>query len=151
MLSKYYNLIAVNNTGYVQTYNSGARTSVRIQPWKISTAGVLTYGTVATDDFGFGAGETIANAGRVELSAKIDNSVNLNFGAIITFEVTTDNASTAGTFSLFLETCDVNAEDPSTDAIWPSNQPNFDPTEDCIFLGAITLAGAETKAKNFEI
>lgn len=146
MLAKFYNLILVNNTGYTQTYNSGARVSVRIMGWKVNSSGVLTYGTVATDSFGFTTDGTIADGASVELATKIDNSTDLNMGAHITLEVTTNDASTAGSFDLYIETCDANGSD------WPSDQANFSPDDgDAILLGGFVFAGAETKARNFEI
>lgn len=145
MLPKFLNLILINNTGQTQTYKSGARASCRLTPWKINSSGALVYGTVQTDDFGFGAGETIANDATVELDGKFDNSSNRDFGLHGYLEVTTNNASSAGTFDLYLEFADADGSD------FPSDQANFNVETDCIKLGSITLTAAQTKGLNFEI
>lgn len=143
MLAKYYRFLWKNKTGQSMVKNSGAAVNIRCMPWKF-TSGVLAYGTVITDDMGFDAGETVTNGSSEEGDVQ-DNSSNLYLGLKGYFEVTTDNASSAGTVDLYLEESDANGTD------WPSDQADFDIEEDCQFLGSLSFSAADTRGRNFEL
>jgi len=113
-------------------------------PWKLAS-GVLTYGTVATDDLGFSAGETIATTVEVE-GTVIDNTTDLYLGVKGTFKMAADVSSTDGTAYLFLEESDDNST-------WPSDMADFDCDIDLRLIAALTFstdAVDETRAVNFE-
>ena len=143
MLGKYYRLRVHNQCGQTLTYNSGARVDIRIMPWKISS-GDLSYGTVITDDLGFGTGNTIANGAGSEGDVQ-DNSTNLYMGGKGYFEVTTDSASSSGSISVYMEESDANGSD------WPSDQADFNVLKHCIFLAKLDVSAADTMGKNFDI
>jgi hypothetical protein len=118
MLAKYYRFILKNSSGQTMTYDNAARLALRLSPWKI-TSGALAYGAAITDDFGFGAGETIANLATVE-STVIDNTSNLYLGINGFISVLHDHASADGVCKLYIEESDDNTN-------WPSDQTIFDP------------------------
>ena len=125
------------------TYDNAARVEIDVQPWKITSAGVLEYGTVITDDFGFGAGNTIADDGQAE-SAVQDNTSELDYGFDGTLKVIADVSSTDGTMTLFMERSDL-------DANWPSDLADFD-IQDLTHLCTLPMstdAVDEGRAKNF--
>ena len=101
MLPKYYRLRMRWDADQTLTYDNGARIAIRMLPWKMVN-GVLTYGTVITEDLGFGAGETIADEGQVEGSVN-DNTSNLYWGIHGTFQLTADANSTDGNAYLYVE------------------------------------------------
>lgn len=143
MLPKYYRFRAQWVADQTLTYDNGARIALRFLPWEL-VSGVLTYGTVITDDLGFGSGETIVTGGEVEGSVN-DNTSNLYFGGRGTFEATADADSTDGTLYLFVEESDDNST-------WPSDQADFDCDQDLILLCSLTFstdAVDEDRAKNF--
>lgn len=123
MLPKYYRLRMRWDADQTLTYNNGARIAIRMLPWKMVN-GVLTYGTVITEDLGFGAGETIADEGQVEGSVN-DNTSNLYWGIHGTFQLTADANSTDGNAYLYVEFSDDNST-------WPSDADDFD-------IGDLTL------------
>jgi len=144
MLAKYWRLRVLNDTDQTLTYNDGARINVRCLPWKLSS-GDLSYGTVITDDFGFGAGDSLTAAAEAEATF-VDNTSNLYWGIKGYFEVTADLTSTDGTVYLYLEESDDNSN-------WPSDQADFDIEEDMILVCALALstdAADENRGKNFE-
>lgn len=110
----------INETGQTMTYADGARIAIRVQPWKL-VSGVLTYGTVITEDLGFGAGETIADDGEVE-GTVVNNSSDLYWGANGTFEITHDLDAASGVCRLYFEGSD-------NDGNWPSDTDDFDITD----------------------
>ena len=116
MLNKFQRLRFINETGQTMTYNDGARIAIRIQPWKF-TSGALVYGTIVTEDLGFGAADTIADNGEEE-STVIDNSSDLFLGYEGTFEVTHDLDAAIGVCRLYLEESD-------NDGNWPSDSDDF--------------------------
>lgn len=116
MLAKFWRLRFINETGQTMTYNDGARIAIRAMPWKLSS-GNLTYGTVITEDLGFGAGDTIADDGQEE-STVVDNSSNLYWGVNGTFEITHDLDAASGDCKLYLEESDNNGN-------WPSDSDDF--------------------------
>lgn len=117
MLPKYWRLRMLWDGDQTLTYNDGARIAVRCLPWNRNTSGIPVYGTVITEDLGFGAEETIVDEGEVE-GAVVDNTSNLYLGIQGTFEVTADLTSTDGTAYLYVEESDDNST-------WPSDQDNF--------------------------
>jgi len=143
MLAKYYRLRMKWDADQTLTYDNGARIAIRLLPWKLSS-GDLSYGTVITEDLGFGAGETIADEGEVEGSV-IDNTSNLYWGIKGYFEMTADVNSTDGYAYLYLEESDDNTN-------WPSDQADFDISD--LRLVAVlefsTDAEDEDRAVNFE-
>lgn len=142
MLPKFYRFRILWEADQTLTYNNAARVELDVQPWKF-TSGALVYGTVITDDFGFGSGDTIADDGEEE-SAVIDNTSNLHLGFDGTLKVIADQNSTDGTMTLFLERSDL-------DGNWPSDLADFDIqdlTPLCV-LPMSTDAEDEGRAKNF--
>jgi len=143
MLSKYYKLHGVNDTGQTMTYADAARIAIRLMPWVI-TSGALSFRTTITDDLGFGSG-TIADAGLVSGSSH-DNSSNLDFGIKGFIEVTHDLAAADGVFRLYLEESD-------DDTNWPSAGDSFDVSKHCrqiAVLGIVNDAVDESSGVNFE-
>jgi len=114
MLNKHWKLHFVNETGQTMTLAEGALIDVRIMPWKLVN-GVLTYGTVITEDLGQTA--TIAD-GAVTAGDAVDNTSNLYWGAIGTAEITHDLAAALGQCRIYLESCDDNTS-------WPSSASDF--------------------------
>jgi len=144
MLAKYWRLRLLWSADQTLTYNNGARIAIRCSPWEL-VSGTLAYGTVITEDLGFGAGETIADDGEVEGSV-VDNTSNLYFGIKGYFEMTADADSTDGTAYLFVEESDDNVN-------WPSDQADFDIDEDLRLIATLTLstdAVDESRGTNFE-
>lgn len=116
MLGKFWRLRMINETGQTMTYDGAARIAIRVMEWKM-VSGVLTYGTVITEDLGFGASETIADNGEVE-GTVVDNSSNLYWGAHGTFLVLHDLDAAVGVCRLYLEFSDA-------DGNWPSDSDDF--------------------------
>jgi len=144
MLAKYYRLRLHWVADQTLTFNDGAYIAIRMLPWKL-TAGALVYGTVITDDLGFGAGETIVTTGEVE-GTVVDNTSNLYLGVKGTFKMAADVTSTDGTAYLFLEESDDNST-------WPSDMADFDCFMDLRIIATLTMstdAVDETRAVNFE-
>ncbi|MHC4395612.1 MAG: hypothetical protein ACYS1A_08145 [Planctomycetota bacterium] len=144
MLQKYYRFRLKWDADQTLTYNDGARVTIRVLPWKLSS-GNLVYGTVITDDFGFGAGDTIADEGEEE-GTVVDNTSNLYWGFKGYLEVTADLSSTDGVMYLYMEESDDNSN-------WPSDQADFDIAQDLILLCAMNMstdAVDEDRGKNFE-
>ena len=144
MLAKYYRLRLQWVADQTLTFNDGAYIAIRMLPWKL-TAGALVYGTVITDDLGFGAGETIVTTGEVE-GTVVDNTSNLYLGVKGTFKMAADISSTDGTAYLFLEESDDNST-------WPSDMADFDCDIDLRLIAVLTMstdAVDETRAVNFE-
>ena len=145
MLAKYYRLRMKWVADQTLTYDAGARIAIRMLPWKL-VAGVLTYGTVVTEDLGFGAGETIVTTGEVEQATPTDNTTDLYWGVKGYFEMTADADSTDGTAFLYLEESDDNTN-------WPSDQADFDCDEDLRLIATLifsTDTTDEDRGTNFE-
>ena len=142
MLPKYYRLRMKWVADQTLTYDNGARIAIRMLPWKMVN-GVLTYGTVITDDLGFGAGETIATTVEVEGTAH-DNTTNLYWGIHGTFQLTADANSTDGTAYLYVEFSDDNST-------WPSDADDFEITDltQICSLPFTTDAEDEDRMRNF--
>lgn len=117
MLAKYWRLRMINQTGQTMTFNDGAAIAIRSQPWKLGSDGAIEYGTVITEDLGFGAGETIVDDGEVE-GAVVDNGTSKFYGVNGTFEITHDLDAAAGVCRLYREFSDV-------DNYWPSDADDF--------------------------
>jgi len=144
MLAKYWRLHVYWVGDQTLTFNDGAAVNVRALPWKL-TAGALVYGTVITDDLGFGAGQTIATTGSSEGDVQ-DNTSNLNIGVKGFFEVIADLTSTDGTAYLYLEESDDNSN-------WPSDGTDFHITSHLRLVAAVALstdAVDEKASVNFE-
>ncbi len=118
MLAKFWRLWFRNDTTDTMTFDQGARIAIRSMPWKISSAGNLTYGTVITEDFGFIIGETIVDGGVVS-GTVVDNSSNLHQGFNGTFEIIHDTVIATDNCSLFIEISDNNGN-------WPSDTDDHD-------------------------
>lgn len=145
MLPKFYRFRILWEADQTLTYDNAARVELDVQPWKIDSNGALDYSiTVITDDFGFGAGDTIADDGQEE-SAVQDNTTNKGLGFDGTLKVIADQNSTDGTMTLFMERSDL-------DANWPSDLEDFD-IQDLTPLCKLELstdAEDEGRAKNFK-
>ena len=144
MLAKYWRLRLLWLADQTLTYNNAARIAIRSLPWKL-VSGALSYGTVITEDLGFGAGETIVTTGEVE-GTVVDNTSNLYWGIKGYFEMTADATSTDGTAYLFLEESD-------DDVNWPSDQADFDCAMDLRLIATLTFstdAEDESRGTNFE-
>ncbi len=144
MLAKYWRLRMLWVADQTLTFDNAARIAIRSLPWKLSS-GDLSYGTVITEDLGFSAGETIVNGGEVEGSV-VDNTSNLYWGIKGYFEIIADVDSTDGTAYLFVEESDDNVN-------WPSDQADFDISEDLRLIATLTLstdAVDEPRGTNFE-
>ena len=147
MLAKYYRFHVLNSTDQTLTYNSAARISISYIPYKF-TDGALFYATMVTDAAEFlTTGGSIAAAASSEGSV-VDNSANLYFGLCSgLFKVIADVNSTDGTIYLYIEESPDNTN-------WPSDQADFNLTEDCRMIAALTLstdAEDEARACNFEV
>jgi len=144
MLAKYWRLHVYWVGDQTLTFNDGAAVNVRALPWKL-TSGALVYGTVITDDLGFGAGQTIATTGSSEGDVQ-DNTSNLHIGVKGFFEVIADLTSTDGTGYLYLEESDDNTN-------WPSDGTDFHITSHLRLVAAVALstdAVDEKASVNFE-
>ena len=143
MLPKYFRFRIHWDADQTLTYNEGARVSITFIKWKLSS-GNLSYSAEGSDDFGFGAADTIADEGQEE-STVIDNSSVLYWGLHGTLEVTADADSTDGTMYLYVEESTDNSD-------WPSDQADFD-ISDLRLLAALSMstdAVDEDRAKNFQ-
>jgi hypothetical protein len=143
MLAKYSRLRMYWVADQTLTYASGARIAIRSLPWKL-LSGVLTYGTVITDDLGFTTG-TIVTTGQVE-GTVIDNTTNLYWGHKGYFSMVADASSTDGSAYLYLEESDDNTN-------WPSDREDFDITDLRLIakLDFSTSSTSQGRAVNFEI
>ncbi|NQT38196.1 MAG: hypothetical protein HQ581_11940 [Planctomycetes bacterium] len=131
MLPDYFRFLCVNETGQLQTYNSGARLDVGWKGWKLDGDGALVYQAQQTDDFGFGTGDSISNGSDLSGTA-VNNGSDKYMGLAGIFHAKTNHASTAGEFHLFVEISD----DGGT--TWPSDKADFDPMlDDAILLATI--------------
>lgn len=142
MLPKFYRFRCLWEADQTLTYANGARVEIDVQPWKMTSAGALSYGTLIEDNFGFTSG-TIVDDGQVE-SSVIDNTSNLHLGFEGTLKVIADVDSTDGTMTLFIEKSDLNDK-------WPSDLADFD-IQDLVpicVLPMSTDAEDEGRAKNF--
>lgn len=142
MLPKFFRFRTLWEADQTLTYANAARVEIDVQPWKITTAGVLEYGTVITSDMGFSSG-TIVDDGENE-SAVQDNTTELDFGFDGTLKVIADVSSTDGTMTLFMERSDLNGN-------WPSDLADFD-IQDLTHLCTLPMstdAVDEGRAKNF--
>jgi len=141
MLAKYWRLRVLNSTDQTLTYADGARINVRAHPWKL-VSGVLTYGTVITDDMGFST--TLAAAGQSEGDVQTNTDY---WGINGYFEVIADLTSTDGTVYLYLEESDDNSN-------WPSDATDFAINSHMTMICALTLSTTDVDqkaAKNFKI
>lgn len=114
MLSAYWRIRMINETGQTMTYAEAARIAIRMQEWKLVN-GVLTRNTVITENLGFGSG-TIADNGEVE-SAVVTNSGNW-WGVHGIFLVLHDLDAASGVCRLYSEGAD-------SDGNWPSDSDDF--------------------------
>ncbi len=111
MLSKFWKIIGVNNTGQTITFNNGGRLSLKITIWFLDpSTGKMDYTTVSSDDFGFEAGGSLVDGGEI-LITEIDNTSNLMLGAQVQMELTHDEGTAAaGTWDLYLDSGKVSGE-----------------------------------------
>jgi len=131
MLPKYWRLRVRNSTDQTLTYDQGARVSVIVTPWKI-TSGAMAVGANITDTAFLAAAGSIVATAESEGTVQ-DNSTNLYIGFTGIFEVTADVTSTDGTVDLYMEVSPDNTN-------WPSDQADFDITTDMILLARLTLS-----------
>lgn len=146
MVAKFYRLRGVNNTGQTMTFDGAARIAIRMMGWKLGSNGLLTYGTVFTEDLQFSSGETIVNGGEVE-GAVIDNSSDLFYGIKGYISVLHDLATASGNFDLYFEESD-------SDANWLSDADKFDITKHMKFLAGLSIINDgvdQSSAMNFDI
>ncbi len=142
MLQKFWRLRMINQTGQIMTFANAARIEIRAMGWKISS-GNLAYGTVITENLGFGSG-TIADDGEVE-GTVVDNGTNLFWGINGTFKIIHDVDAAVGQVRLYLETSD-------SDANWPSDSDDFVIT-DLIQIAVMDIDNSAvdvSRSKNFE-
>lgn len=130
MLPKFYRFRCLWTADQTLTYANAARVNLRLNPWKFGSAGALEYGTVITDNLGFGSG-TIVTTGQVE-SSVIDNSSNLYLGVHGFLEVIADVSGTDGTMDLYIEWSDA-------DGNWISDEADFD-ISDMKFLRSLSMS-----------
>ncbi len=146
MLAKFWRLRFINETGQTMSYDGNshaARIAIRVMGWKISS-GNLTYGTVITEDLGFGASETIADDGEVE-GTVVDNSSNLFWGLNGTFEITHNLDAAVGQCRLFIEESD-------NDGNWPSDSLDF-LINDLVEISVLPIDNSgvnKSRSKNFK-
>ena len=151
MLPTRWRFVVKNTSTQTQTYNSGARVAVRYTRWKRDSDGALVHAAEASDDFGFGAGDSIANDSWEKMDVAgtgyVDESTDLNEGVDGQLDVTSDHASTNGPFELYVEF--------SGGATWPTDDVADPDTGDDIEthlvgpIASVELSGAETKSCNF--
>lgn len=142
MLAKFWRLRMVNKTGQTMTYADAARIAIRTMGWKMS-GGDLVYGSVITEDLGFGSGAIVADA-EVE-GAVVDNSGTLLWGVNGTFEVIHDLDAAVGSCDLYLEVSD-------NDGNWPSDSLDFVIEEDLILISSLIIDNSgedKSRSKNF--
>lgn len=111
MLAKYWRLHCYWVGDQTLTYDSGARIAVRLSPWKIAS-GALSYGTTITEDFGFGAGDTIATGEMESIGSTNDNTSNLYWGVKGFVSLIADVSGSTGTLYLYLDESDDNTNWP---------------------------------------
>jgi hypothetical protein len=143
MLAKFWRLRMINETGQTMTFANAARIAIRIMGWKISS-GNLTYGTVITENLGFGSG-TIADDGEVE-GTVVDNGTDVFWGMNGTFLVLHDVDAAVGSCTLYLEYSD-------EDGNWPSDSTDFVIT-DLIAIAVLEIDNSavdKSRSVNFEI
>ena len=111
MLPQFYRIIVVNNSGQTVTYNNNGRLNLKLTAWHWNaSAGKPVYTQLSDDDFGFIAGDSVADGGE-EKTSEIDNTSNLYAGLQIQLEVTHDEGTAAdGTFDLYLDGGDATGE-----------------------------------------
>ena len=142
MLPKFYRFRILWEADQTLTFNNDARIEIDVQTWKMD-GDALEYGTLIEDDFGFVAGQSMADDAERE-SDVYDNTARLDMGFEGTLKVIADQDSTDGTMSLFLEKSDLDAK-------WPSDEADFD-IQDLVPICQLPMstdAVDEGRAKNF--
>lgn len=111
MLPQFYKFILVNSSGQTVTYNNNGRLNLKITAWYLDpSTGKVVYVPLSDDNFGFVAGQSLANGDEIK-SGEIDNTSNCYLGAQAQVEVTHDEGSAAvGTFDLYLDGGDATGE-----------------------------------------
>ena len=111
MLSRFYRIIAVNNTGQTITYNNNGRLNLKITAWYITPAtGKIAYTVLSDDAFGSTTGGSLADGAEIK-SSEIDNTSTLYLGIIVQLEVTHDEGSAAvGSVDLYFDGGDATGE-----------------------------------------
>ena len=125
MLPQFYKFIAVNNTGQTITYDNNGRLNLKItgMAWTPST-GKVAYTQFTDDDFGFGAGDSTADAAE-DLSTQYNNTGDLYFGLQVQLEVTHDEGTAAdGTYDLYIAGGDATGELPTDATGYDSAEKN---------------------------
>lgn len=111
MLPQYSRYVVVNSSSQTVTYNSGGRLNLKITGIYFDSAnGKVAYEQLSDDDFGFGAGDSLADGAETKTS-EIDNTSNRYVGHQVQLEVTHDEGEAAdGTFELYLDGGDASGE-----------------------------------------
>lgn len=145
MLPKYYRFRVVNNSGQTATFDSGALLALRLSPWKFDSDGVLVYGSVITDDLGFGAANTIVDGAGSEGGVQ-DNTTNLHIGLSGYFKATHDMDAADGNWALYAEGSDDNIN-------WPSDSDDFNADLDLTYVCTLMVDNSgniKSRARNFD-
>ena len=113
MLPQFYLFVAVNNTGQTLTYDGspGGRLNLKLTGYKWnSTNSEFDYTVLSDDDFGFGAGDSTADAAEDQSSEK-DNTSDKYDGLQLQLELTHDEGAAAdGTYDLYIDGGDATGE-----------------------------------------
>ena len=89
MLPQFYQFILVNNSGQTVTFNSNGRLNLKITAWIIDpSTGKITYTQLTDNDFGFVAGQSMADGAERQTDVEFDNTGNLYVGLQVQVEVT---------------------------------------------------------------
>ena len=148
MLAKYYRFWIVNNSAQTLTYNNAARLEIRTTPWKFTSEGALVYGTVDVDTTALLTTDGSIADGVAAEGTVIDNTTDLYLGLHGYLECKHDVDTGVGArINLLVETSDDNTS-------WPSDQDDFDPEEDGIWVASLdieTTAVDKTRGCNFEL
>lgn len=128
MLSQFYKIIVVNNSGVTVDWDSGGRIELNVDGWIIDpTTGKITYSNILDDVSSTslnGAGESVINGAEI-LFEEISNTSNLFLGAQIQLKVIHDGGTAAdGTFDMFLDGGRITAELASDSTGYASAEAN---------------------------
>jgi hypothetical protein len=152
MLPRYWRLVAKNKAGHTLTYDSGARVAARYVAWKRDSDGALSEASEVSDDFGFGAAESIANGSWEKMAAAgagyVDNSADKYEGIYGQFDVTSDHVSADGPVELYVEFSTNSSQWPSDDVADPDSGNDIE--QHLVGpIASVDLDGAETKSVAF--
>ncbi|MHC4398601.1 MAG: hypothetical protein ACYTG0_02875 [Planctomycetota bacterium] len=143
MLPETFRLIVKNATGQTQTYNSGARVRFTYRKWKWNSSGGVDWSSEVVEDFGFGAGDSLADDAH-DPGSTVDNSSDKYVGLVGILDVTTDHASSDGRFEVYLDVSTDGGTEWASDDL--SDPDTNDEIKAALSLAAITqeISGADT-------